>query len=784
MRKCPTLLLLFVVLLPIVSKKANAKKSSLVKNETIRGSNTKEGKEKRFKVVRNRGQTELDRVGYTPLCGAARNGDDLTNALRSGGSRGARLNGCKKLTFVLQKCDLRREKQRKNVEKTSSFERGILGGGKYLAKVGQHFKGTHLFSQKEKHTSSVICEEVRTRGGVENSLFFFFNKIRSRMNKYVDQVNKFVEEDNMLNFLWVCKNVLCKKKIIFLTFFVMINSAIISIIIPRCDNLIFQNISNRRFDNFGGLLLNCILVRIINMSLCGLRNYIFMVTSSDSLKEVKKLLFEVYINKDNEYFDRMDQSEIVNKVTLEAHDFADIIPYYINPFIRNFFSIIFNFGYMFYLNYKLSSVIMSCFCISSLLTIISTKLKKRRIKSINREKTRNTKISLEALNNINVIKLFSTELYECSRYSQSLSDILSLQMKKEHFNLVHMVVSKLFVLVTYVLILVKGETLLKGKEIDNSTFTSFFFYINNIYSYIDILDYYIDICDIVNQYRHIIWMIKERAQKGGGHIEPPDGNCSDVDNGASLNKAAAKRMSLHVDTTAQSAQSDVVLHFKNVFFKYRNTGHYVLKNLNFKIMKSTNNVILGKSGGGKSTLLKLMLNLYKCSKGKVYLYNKPISHYRGREIMNTFSYVQQDWKLLKGTIKENLTYGITDDCANFDMLDLINISKCCTCHEYISRLRKRYETIISNRTELLTSSQKQKICIARALARNPKILLLDESTSAVDKDNERVIFQNIRQNSLFKDLTIIRITHKKANLDLADNIFVLKDGSICRQKNV
>ncbi|GAB66727.1 ABC transporter [Plasmodium cynomolgi strain B] len=600
----------------------------------------------------------------------------------------------------------------------------------------------------------------------------------------------------------------------------MIHSAIISIIIPRCDNLIFQHVSNRRFDHFGSLLLNCILVRIINMSLCGLRNYIFMVTSSDSLKEVKKILFQIYIHKDNEYYDQMDHSEIVNKITLEAHDFANIIPYYINPFIRNFFSIIFNFAYMFYLNYKLSRVIMSCFFISSLLTIISTKLKKRRIKSINREKTRNTKISLEALNNINVIKLFSTELYECSKYSQSLSDILCLQIKKERFNLVHMVVSKLFVLVTYVLILVKGGSLLRGNEIDRNTFTSFFFYINNIYSYIDILDYYIDICDIVNQYRHIIGLIKERAQEraqeqmrgkkqtqkqpqtqtqtGGGHVlpsesSPPDcdersssdcdessfSNCdesspSDRDSCPPPNNAAAKRVALQLDTTAERSESDVVLHFKNVFFKYKNTNKYVLKNLNFKILKNTNNIIVGKSGGGKSTLLKLMLNFYKCSKGKVYLYNKPINHYRGREIMDTVSYVQQDWKLLKGTIKENLTYGITDDCTNFDMLDLINISKCCTCHEYISRLRKRYETIISNRTELLTSSQKQKICIARALARNPKILLLDESTSAVDKDNERVIFQNIRQNSLFKNLTIIRITHKKANLDLADNIFVLK----------
>lgn len=780
MRKCPIVLVLFWVLLPIMSKIVNAKNGSLVKKETIRGYNTKVKRKKRFKVVTNRRKTKLERLGDAPLCGVARNRDDFRSALPSGGPRVRHLNGYQRFTFLLQKNVWGRE----NLATTRSSQRTIFGNEKYRAKLGINFKGAHLCCQMKKGTSSAICEEGPTGGCAENAVSFFFNKIKKGMNKYVDQMNKFLEEDNMLNFLWVCKNVLCKKKIIFLTFFVMINSAIISIIIPRCDNLIFQHVSNRRFDKFGSLLLNCILVRVINMSLCALRNYIFMITSSDSLKEVKKLLFQVYINKDNEYYDQMDHSEIVNKVTLQAHDFADIIPYYINPFIRNFFSIIFNFAYMFYLNYKLSSVIISCFFISSVLTIISTKLKRRRIKSINREKSRNTKISLEALNNINVIKLFSTELYECSKYSQSLSNILGLQIKKERFNLIHMVMSKLFILVTYVLILIKGESLLRGKEIDRNTFTSFFFYINNIYSYIDILDYYIDICDIVNQYRHIIGLIKERVQTGPGYIQPSDSNSSYLDSCHIPNNAPGNQFALHIDRTPQSSESDVVLQFKNVFFKYKNTNNYVLKNLNFKILKNTNNVILGKSGGGKSTLLKLMLNFYKSSKGKVYLYNKPISHYTGREIMNKFSYVQQDWKLLKGTIKENLTYGITDDYTNFDMLDLINISKCCTCHEYISRLRKRYETIISNRTELLTSSQKQKICIARALARNPKILLLDESTSAVDKDNERVIFQNIRQNSLFKDLTIIRITHKKANLDLADNIFVLKEGYISRQKNV
>ncbi|SOV16080.1 transporter, putative [Plasmodium gaboni] len=675
-----------------------------------------------------------------------------------------------------------------------------------------------------------------------------FSNIKNKCKYYFGRIKNYIEEDNMLNFFYICKNVLWKKSIFFLTIFVMINSAIISIIIPRYDNIIFSELNNRKFDRFGYLLCNCILIRVLNILFCGLRNYIFMITSSYCLKSVKSILFRIYLNKDYEYYDKVDHNVIINKLTLEAHNFSDIIPYYINPLIRNFFSIILNFSYIFYLNKKLSMVILSCFMISSLLSMISSKLKKARLKKINKEKLQNTKISLEALNNMNIIKLFSTEIHECNKYVNSLNDILHLEKKKEQFNLLHMIINKFFVMMTYILILLKGNVLLKNKEIDKNIFTSFFFYINNIYSYIDILDYYIDICDIVSQYKDLIKIIKNyhiggmldnikecvnekkntdekinmeqninditsngtdkiniNFVKGSemiSNISEESSNdridstcnilpCNNEKNNLIYNNYNIKKKNnyksrLHFNSDIKNRDDNLILHFDKVYFKYNssnnNADNYVLKNINMKIYKNTNNVIIGKSGGGKSTILKLILNLYKCTKGRIYLYNKLINNYASHDIFNLITYVEQDSKLLNASIKDNLTYGILN--KDFDMLDLINISKCATSHEFICRLRKRYETLINHKTELLSSSQKQKICITRALTRYPKILLLDESTSAIDKENERTIFENIRKNPMFKDLSIIRITHKRANLDIADNVFLLKDGYLTRQKKL
>ncbi|SBS85977.1 ABC transporter B family member 3, putative [Plasmodium malariae] len=674
-----------------------------------------------------------------------------------------------------------------------------------------------LFSEHEGYRSNITGKDTKVVELDKQYCRLFFQKIYSRVKEGINRVRVYMKEDNMMNFLWVCKNVLWKRSIFFLTIFVMIHSAVISIVIPRFDNLIFNDLTNRKFDDFFFSLCNCILARVVNMCLCGLRNYIFMITSSDCLKKVKRILFDIYLNKEYEYYDKVDYNTVINKVTVESHDFSDIIPYYINPFIRNFFSIILNFIYIFYLNKKLSMVIAGCFFFSSLLTLMSSKMKKKRIKKINREKINNARISLESLNNMNIIKLFSTELHEYNKYSTSLNTILNLQIKKERFNLLHMILNKLFVTITYVLILLNGNYLLSSKQMDKKIFTSFFFYINNIYSYIDILDYYIDICDIVHQYHYVIKLIKMYAVQNEGLPFGKSNNADSIlydnennnmpskmgqanhiatyhstDNNTSedvlvcktsRNEEKSKKYDSLIINRKKSAllfecvdyqDNDVVLNFKNVFFKYNsNPDNYILKNVNMKIYKNSNNVIIGKSGEGKSTLLKIILNLYKCTKGKIYLYNKLLNNYSSREIFDKITYVEQHSKLLKGTIKENLTYGIIDS-NQFDMLDLINISKCCTTHEFICRLRKRYETVISNKTELLTSSQKQKICIARALSKYPKILLLDESTSAVDTENERAIFENIKRNPTFKNLTIIRITHKKANLDLSDNIFLLK----------
>ncbi|CAD2105218.1 hypothetical protein YYG_02073 [Plasmodium vinckei petteri] len=620
------------------------------------------------------------------------------------------------------------------------------------------------------NVSDTTKDDNKLCKGVDNSYFVG--------SKFLLKFRRYILDDNMVNFIWICKNYLWEKKIFFATIFTMLSSGVISIIIPRYDNILFNNLTNKIFDNFMFNLFNCVIIRVISLGLCILRNSIFMRASCYSLKRVKNILFEIYINKDYEYFDKVDHNSVINRLTLEAYDFSNIIAYYINPFIRNFFSIVLNFSYLYYLNKSLTKTIFIFFCISSVLTIISYKLKRKGMTHINKEKNKNASISLESFKNINIIKLFSTESHEYNKYSMSLNNILNLQKKKEQFNLLHMLVSKLFVTITYVFILLKGGSLLLQNKLDSKTFTSLFFYVNNIYSCIDILDYYIEICDIIDQNSGIIKMLSEYLQgEQNKNIESE----TKIEKTMKKENETNNSMSL-----CRDKNNEVVLEFKGVYFKYpsnMDNNNYVLKNINIKINKGTNNVILGKSGEGKSTLLKLILNLYKSSKGKIYLYNKLLNNYTNREIFDKITYVEQNSKLLKKTIRENMTYGIKDN-TNFDMLDLINISKCCTSHEFISRLRKRYETVISNTSELMTASQKQKICIARALIHFPKILLLDESTSAMESKNERAIFENIQKNEFFKDLTIIRITHKRANLDLANNVFVLKDGYLKKQKHV
>ena len=218
------------------------------------------------------------------------------------------------------------------------------------------------------------------------------------------------------------------------------------------------------------------------------------------------------------------------------------------------------------------------------------------------------------------------------------------------------------------------------------------------------------------------------------------------------------------------------IEFFDVEFSYPNSDKYSLKNVNFIINKNSKIGINGPTGSGKSTLIALLLGLLKPHKGKIKIDNIDI-HENLRAWQNNIGYVPQTTHLIDDTIKKNICFGVNEDQIDFDMLNkVINISG---IDEFINTQPNKLNTIVGHDGTRLSGGQLQRIGIARALYLNPKILILDEPTSSLDKDTEEKIIQKILS---LKEITVILISHNPRIIEKCDSVLIMKDKTVNLKK--
>lgn len=216
------------------------------------------------------------------------------------------------------------------------------------------------------------------------------------------------------------------------------------------------------------------------------------------------------------------------------------------------------------------------------------------------------------------------------------------------------------------------------------------------------------------------------------------------------------------------------IEFKDVNFSY-NQETPVLKDLSFKAENGEIVAIVGPTGGGKTTIVNLLMRFYDITSGTILLDNKNIEEYKKEDIRKLFGMVLQDSWLFTGTIKENISYGNSE----ISLDKVIESAKLACAHDFIIKLPQGYDTVISEDNMVLSQGQKQLITIARVIASNPKFLILDEATSGVDTRTEIILQKAI--SNLVKGRTSFIIAHRLSTIKNANLILVLKDGHIIEQ---
>ena len=213
------------------------------------------------------------------------------------------------------------------------------------------------------------------------------------------------------------------------------------------------------------------------------------------------------------------------------------------------------------------------------------------------------------------------------------------------------------------------------------------------------------------------------------------------------------------------------IHFNNISFNYAGSSS-LFTNFTMEIKYGSSVGIVGDTGSGKTTLAKLLLRLYDPDEGDIFIGQKNIASLSVENLRSKIGIVSQDTFLFNASVKDNISYG-NESCS---MDEIILAAKQSQSDEFISSLSNGYDTLIGERGQRLSGGQRQRLAIARAIVRNPDILIFDEATSSVDNRTERLI-----QKSFFdlkKNRTMIIVAHRLSTIRNCDNIFVIKNSKV------
>ena len=501
-------------------------------------------------------------------------------------------------------------------------------------------------------------------------------------------------------------------------------------------------------DEMKGLVLVIGLVLILFL-LKNFFNYLAMYfitfLRNGVLKDIRNKMYAKIVDLPISYYSEKRKGDVIARITSDVleiqHSFLSILELIVREPLTILFTIVIMFG----ISTKLTLFVFIFIPIAGMIISRIGKSLKKKSDRVQREQGQFLSIVEETLGGLRVIKAFNSESRFYKTFTTSTNRFFNFSNKLlNRQNLASPTGEFLGILVIGVLLWFGGKMVLIDKTLDASSFIAYMGLAYNILT--------------------------------------PAKAISKASFGVKKGNSAAERVLEILETENPIVEKkeavvkrtfDEGIDITNVSFKYEN--EYVLKKFNLKVPKGKTVALVGQSGSGKSTIANLMTRFYDVNEGEIKIDGIDIREFTKKSLRNLMGLVTQDSILFNDTVKNNIGLGKEEATEE----EIIEAAKIANAHDFISELPQGYNTNIGDSGNKLSGGQKQRLSIARAVLKNPPIMILDEATSALDTESERLVQDALEK--MMQNRTSIVIAHRLSTIQNADTIVVLQKGEIVEQ---
>jgi ATP-binding cassette, subfamily B, bacterial len=475
------------------------------------------------------------------------------------------------------------------------------------------------------------------------------------------------------------------------------------------------------------------------------RTVFFSIVSEKGMADLRKDLFEKIISKEVYFFEERRVGELTSRITTDVEQLQTAFSITLAELLRQVVILIVGVIIIAFLMPKLTLIMLLTFPLIVIAAMVFGRYIRKLSKKRQDQLADTNTIVEESFQSFMVVKSFANEWYESIKYGKAIDNVVktSLSFAKIRGLFFIFIITVLFGGIFF--ILWRGAIMVQNGDMEPGDLISFIFYTGILGG---------AIASFGNLYSTIVGALgaTERIQE-----ILTSGQEVDIKSGALTNHPVVS--------------GDIV--FQDVNFAYPSRKDIpVLKGIDIVIPEGSKIALVGQSGSGKSTIVQLLMKFYDIDSGHISIDGKDLTSYDLIALRKNIGIVPQEVIMFGGTIKENILYGkpqATDE-------EIDEAARQANAYDFINEFPQGMETIVGERGIKLSGGQRQRIAIARAILKNPSILILDEATSALDAESEKVVQDAM--NNLMKDRTSIIIAHRLATIREVDCIYVLENGKI------